>query len=119
MSTLTVPNRSSPYSQGKMDILELRVDDTIREFEATENQSVKNIIDHFENKNKTNNDKTLIDLENNKEYILVDNNLYVSDDTQETPFKSQRKSTRRRRIISTLKRSPISTRTRSAKRRRM
>jgi hypothetical protein len=119
MSTVTVPNRSSPYSQGKMDILELRVDDTIREFEGTENQSVKNIIDHFENKNKTNNDKTLFDLENNKEYILVDNNLYVSDDTKETPFKSQRRSTRRRRSISTLKRSPISTRTRSAKRRRM
>ena len=119
MRMVTNPNRSSPYSQGKMDILELRVDDTIREFEATENQSVKNIIDHFENKNKTNNDKTLIDLENNKEYILVDNYLYVSDDTQETPFESQRTSTRRKRSISTLKGSPISTRTRSAKRRRM
>ena len=95
------PNRISQTISNRTwkSPIQVRVDDTTRHFQSTENQSVKNIIDHFESKMKTNNDKTLMDLENNKEYILVDNNLYVSNEKQNN-------STRRRiRSINTSKRS--------------
>jgi hypothetical protein len=120
MSTVQLSNRRNS-SQRKMDIIELQVDDIVREFESIENQSVKNIMNHFDNKNnkKTNNDKTLIDLVNDKEYILVDKHLYVNNDTQDTRFKSQNNTTRRRRrSINTVQASPISMRTRSTKRKR-
>jgi hypothetical protein len=67
--------------------IELKVDNLKREFEMVNEPNIENIMTSI---NSPSSNKTLFDLENNKEYILVDNNLY-------SPKKSFSKMTKRMR----------------------
>ena len=98
----------SPKSKGKMSILELSVDkNTVKQFEPITEPKIKNIMTNFENEKRKVHNRTLIDLEKDKEYILFENDLYVN---KMNTTKSLKRTTKKRKAS-----HPVSTRTRSSR----
>ena len=83
-----------------------------KEYVPLNDEKMKNAIANVHNNryniNANNENRTLIDLENDKEYVLLDNELYVSEDNnmkKSTNIKSSRSPITRKRKISNVQRT--------------